>query len=154
MTLCLFLCTACVSVKLTPDVEKSKHVAYPPPSNNFEEISVPPADRAWKSRKTGNVISYFTECSPTAVSLEALRDGVLQSMPKAQILSSEVVQHDDREALDSVVEGRVEGVPVQMSLLVYQRNGCRYTLSYSARKEGFETELSEFQRFERGFRAP
>lgn len=148
------LLSSCVSVKLTPDVQKAKGLSYRAPGGTFYEVSLAAADKAWKSSKTGNTISYFSECSSSPLSLEQLRDDVLSSLPKAQVLASDVVQHDDREALLSLIEGRLEGIPMRISLLVYQKNGCRYSLSLTGRKNLFDQELDEFTAFEKGFKAP
>ncbi len=113
-----------------------------------------PADHAWKSSKTGNIISYFSECNPTSIPLERMRDDVMASLPKSNLLSSDVMTFDDREALKSLIEGRVDGIPVRASVLVYQKNGCRYSLNFSGRAEFFDSEFEEYQRFERRFRAP
>lgn len=146
--------SSCVSVKLTPDVQKAKGLSYRAPGGAFSEVSLPAADKAWKSSKTGNTISYFSECSGGTPSLEQMRDDVMGSLPKAQILASDVIQHDDREGLLSLIEGRLEGIPMRISLLVYVKNGCRYSLSLTGRKTVFDSELPEFTAFEKGFKAP
>lgn len=148
------LLSACVSVKLTPDVQKAKGLSVEAPGGAFSEVSVAAADRAWKSSKTGNTISYFSECSASGANLEQMRDDVLASLPKAQVLASDIVQHDDREGLLSLIEGRLEGIPMRISLLVYVKNGCRYSLSLTGRKAVFDQDLNEFTRFQKGFKAP
>ena len=144
----------CVSVKLSPEIQKSKGVSIVTLSSNFLEISLAPADRAWKSSRTGNTISYFSECSTTYIPLEQLRDDALGSLPKGQLIESKVTQIDEREALASSMWGKIEGINVKMSQLVYQKNGCRYSLSYTGREDQFDLEQSEFQKFIQGFHAP
>jgi hypothetical protein len=143
-----------VSFKLSPDVTKSRKVVFTNPAAPFAPTDIAPADQAWKSSKTGNTISYFSECSRDQVPLERMRDDVLLSMPEAKVVSNESRNFDDREALDSTIEGKLEGIPVRIRLLVYQKNGCRYSLSYSCRTSTFDREVSSYQEFEKGFRAP
>jgi hypothetical protein len=149
---CLSL-SSCVSVKLAPEVEKSTRTVFTPPAG-FVEAKIPPADQAWKSPKTGNTISYFSECGNLASSLEQTRDDVLATLPKSKLISSQTIEHDEREALDSLLEGKVEGIPIKMALFLYQKNGCRYSLSYTGRKSLFDQELEQFRGFQKGFRAP
>ena len=148
------LLTACVSVKLGPEVQKSKGISYSSPSSTFSEVSLAPADRAWKSNQTGNTISYFSECSSVYAPLEQMREDALGSLPKSQLLDSKTVQQDDREALLSLMEGKVEGIGVKMSQLVFQKNGCRYSLNYIGRQDQFAKELPNFDQFIKGFHAP
>lgn len=152
--LMLPLLASCVSVKLSSGVEKAKGVVVPAPGGAFEDVRLLPADRAWKSARTGNTISYFTECSSTLVPLERMRDDYLSNLPESKLVRSENLRHDGREALSSVLEGVVEGIPVKVSLFLYQKSGCRYSLVYTARSSLFDQETAEFSRFREGFSAP
>ena len=147
------ICSSCISVKLTPSIEKAKNIRFNTPGGSFEPAEIVPADQAWKSKTTGNTISYFSECVPGPVNLERMRDDVLLSLPSARIISSELKPFDGREGLTSLIEGKVDGIPVRMMLLVYQKNGCRYSLSLSGRSETFNEEINVYQRFTLGFKA-
>ena len=152
--LALFSVSGCISVNLNKETPKSKGLSVSAPGTPFQGISLPAADRAWKSDRTGSTISYFSECQSSLTSPERLRDDALLSLPNAKILDSQPLEFDGREALRSSAEGKVEGVPVKLSLLTYQKNSCRYTLSYVARANVYNQELSSFDSFIKGFSAP
>jgi hypothetical protein len=152
--LAVFAVSGCISVNLNKDTPKSKGLSVSAPASPFRDISLPAADRAWKSDRTGSTISYFSGCQSSLTSPERLRDDALASLPSAKVIDSQSLEFDGREALRSSAEGKVEGVPVKLSLLTYQKNGCRYTLSFVARASVYSQELSMFDGFIKGFSAP
>ncbi|MFN7729555.1 MAG: hypothetical protein ACK5P7_10405 [Bdellovibrio sp.] len=154
LVLPLFSVSGCISVNLNKDTPKSKGLVVSAPASPFRDISLPAADRAWKSDRTGSTISYFSECQASLASPERLRDDALASLPGAKVIDSQSFDFDGREALRSSAEGKVEGVSVKLSLLTYQKNGCRYTLSFVARANVYNQELLIFEGFIKGFSAP
>jgi len=144
----------CISVNLTKEIPKSKGLRVSPPSSPFREAALAAADQAWKSDATGSTISYFSECAAAPTTPERLRDDALASLPAAKILESQTLEFDGREALRSQAEGKVEGIALRVSLLTYQKNSCRYTISYAARSSVFSQELGRFDDFLKGFSAP
>lgn len=144
----------CISVNLTKETPKSKGIHAMAPGGPFREAALVAADQAWKSETTGSTISYFSECATAITTPERLRDDALASLPSAKLLESQSLEFDGREALRSQAEGKVEGIPVRVSLLTYQKNSCRYTISYAARVSVFSQELGRFEDFLKGFSAP
>ncbi len=154
---CIFLglsLPGCVSFNVGKEIPKSKGVLVREPGRPFREVVLAGADRAWKSDSSGNTISYFSECSNQPSTLERFRNDSLVSLPGASIRESKSIDFDGREGLHSLVEGKVDGIPVRLSLVNYQKNGCSYALTYVARPALFESEVAEFNRFTEGFKAP
>lgn len=161
LNLYLFFCisfsllTACVSVQLPgSENKKSKGVNILEPSSPFQKIDLAGADEGWKSQNTGNTISYYSDCSNLNLSLERQREDTLTALPQSQVLSSQLIQHDNREALLTEAEGSLEGIPMQMIFVNYTKNACRYTLTYAGRKTKINQERSVFEKFKTGFHAP
>ncbi|WP_277576826.1 hypothetical protein [Bdellovibrio svalbardensis] len=146
----------CVSVQLPGGkVTSAKDVQLSEPKSPFEKIKAVNADRAWLSSKTGNTISYLSECGgPGDMSLQAIENESLSAMNKLQTVSSETLIYNGREARQSISKGELDGVPVQMALLIFKKNGCTYTMTYGGLQKQFPMELNDFEKFKVDFKAP
>lgn len=89
------------------------------------------------------------------LTLEKIRDDLVFSLSEAKVVESKTLEFDNREALSSEIEGKTEGIEMAVSALIYQKNGCRYTLTYSGRKNLMvDKEKLTFEAFKKGFHAP
>lgn len=147
---------ACVSVKIpTGSGTPAKDIKFDKPASPYEEIKVISGDRAWLSSKTGNTISFLSDCNgssdPTLQQLESEPLGVLD---KLKIIETKTITYNGREALNTEAQGEVDGVAVKTTLLVFKKNNCNYTLSYGGLLKNFENEKKHFQTFAENFKAP
>lgn len=155
LLLLLFLAhTSCVTVKLGNEVEKSRGLALTTPASPFQEVNFSGVDQSWKSQKTGNMISYFSECGGPPLSLDKVQQEGMRSLQNSELVQSTTITHDGREALSSLIHGKSEGISLFLSTLIYQKNGCRYTLTYSGQLNQYEQEASHFDKFKQEFKAP
>lgn len=153
--LALFL-SSCVSVKLGDSkIASAKGVRFSSPGFPFKQIKVANSDRSWLSEKTGNTISFLSECgSNVDLSISQIETDSLSALNKVEVLQAEVTEYNGREAHKTLVTGELDGIPVQLALLVFKKNNCNYTLSYSGVKKNFASEESYFQNFINDFKAP
>jgi len=157
----LFVCIlslllgSCVSVQLPGGkVTPAKGVEYTDPSSPFKDFKASNADKAWISEKTGNTISYLSECGGSnEPSLQQIESDSLSAITDVTVDSHELM-FNGRAARQSVSRGKIDGVPVKMELLVFKKNGCNYTLSYGGVEKQFETEQKYFEKFKENFKAP
>ena len=150
------LLSSCVSVNLPGGkVTSAKDVQFAEPGTPFKSIKAANADRTWLSKKTGNTISYLSECGGTAdPSLQSVETESLSALNKMQILSTDATTYNGREARQTLANGQLDGVPVQILLLIFKKNGCTYTLSYGGIEKQFSAELRQFESFKASFKAP
>ena len=153
MTLVL---SSCVSVQLpSGKVTQAKDVQYKEPGEPYAAIKTQNADKTWLSSKTGNTISYLSECGGTGdSSLQSIEGESLSAMSDLQVVKSEELTYNGREARQTIAAGSVDGVSVQIILLIFKKNGCTYSLSYGGLKKQFSRELPFFEFFKQEFRAP
>lgn len=151
----IFGTASCVSVNLpTTTGKKADGVAATAPGAPFRELASS-ADKAWISDKTGNTISFISECGSKAdPSLQQLRDESMNALVNPKISGEKTFSYNGREALEATGSGTVDGVAVTLRLVLLKKNGCQYTLSYGGVSNGFETETSYFTKFVEGFKAP
>ncbi len=147
---------ACVSVDLKPKaVTKSKSYQFQDPPKYFGKMESDQADFVWQNPKNGNTIAVLSECSETRdPSLSNLESETVNALTAPQILHTENVHFADRGALQSLVEGQVDGVNVKMEILTLKKNSCSYTLSYIGRSKTFEQDQKIFSQFLKGFVIP
>ncbi|WII72403.1 hypothetical protein QJS83_00795 [Bdellovibrio sp. 22V] len=147
---------SCVSVKLPGGkVTSAKDVTFTAPPSPFQEIKADSSDKAWLSGKTGNTISFLSECGGGAdPSLEQLEVDSLGAINKVKVLQSDETMFNGRAARQSTAQGQIDGVSVQMALLVFKKNGCNYTLSYGGVAKQFSVEEDVFEKFKQSFKAP
>lgn len=148
--------TGCVSVKIPTSAapEKAKNVSYKAPNAPFKSSNSASSDAMWVSSKTASTITYFTSCSSSEPQLKTIRSTAFASLENTDISKEESILLNDREALKSNIEGKLEGVPVKIQFIVFKKNSCSYHLSYVSLKENFEKELEQFTVFVRNFKAP
>ena len=152
----ILLLGGCVSIELPGSKSKpAQNVAYNPPHAPFRDLKGGGFDKAWLSEKTGNTIAYISDCgNGNDPSLQQIEAESLSSLNNLQTLSSEEVSFNGRAALSSTSAGTLDGVPVRLSLLVFKKNGCNFTLSYGGTEKQFSSEVSQFEDFKRNFKAP
>lgn len=133
----------------------AKDLDFKTPSTPFKEITISNSDKAWLSDTTGNTISYLSECGGSSeLSLQQIETDSLSALSNLEVLKVEEFTYNARAARQSLSQGQIDGVPVQISILVFKKNGCNFTLSYGGTKKNFEAEKHFFDMFKDGFKAP
>lgn len=149
--------SGCVSVKIgSGETEKAKNVRFTQPARPFVEWESPVADRGWQSERTGNTISYLSECraNQSLPDLNVLEREAVAPLDAVKELRREQILFDGRAAILAEHAGTVDGVPVQLQTLVLSKNGCAYTLTYGGEKSVYPQEVAVFEAFRSSFRAP
>jgi len=146
----------CVSVNIKPKTLKhSTEYKYQAPASIFQKLENDQTDLAWQNQKSGNTIAVLSECSdvrdPSLADLEAETS---QALNEPQVLKTQNLNFEDREALRSLIEGKLDGISVKMDVLTFKKNSCSYTLTYMGRSQGFEKDLATFESFIQGFKVP
>lgn len=147
---------SCVSVQLpSSSGRKAERVEFQAPSSPFQAFKAEGADQAWVSERTGNTISYLSDCfSKIDPHIDQLLAESLNTLSKLKILEQSSPSYNGREARRATAEGELDGVPIRVRLLVLKKNDCNYTLSYTALPKNFEQEEKAFELFLERFKAP
>ena len=146
----------CVSIELPGGKSKpAKDVVWTAPGSDFKELKDGVYDKAWISSKTGNTISYLSDCGATSEpTLQQLETESLSSLNDLKVVVNDGISFNGRAARSSTASGTLDGVPVRVSLLVFKKNGCNYTLSYGGLEKQFAAEERAFENFKNNFKAP
>lgn len=148
---------SCVSVKIPmgdSGKTRSSHVQFVPPPSPFSSIQAELADQQWTSARTGNSISFLSECKiRNEPSLEVLEKEVLSALDQV-VVKRESLIFNEREALRIRATGKLDGVGVEIDSLIFKRNTCSYTLTFGGRKGSLASEQNLFDKFLKEFKAP
>lgn len=156
VSITIFILAGCVSVNLPGSkAERADNVNFQEPAHPFQSLTVRGTDKAWVSKETGNTISYTSDCNnPSDPNLEQLQMDSLNAMSDLKIVSTTELDFNNRSARLATADGTLDGVPVKMTLLVFKKNNCNFTLSYGGVTKNFSAEHNHFEDFKRGFQAP
>lgn len=151
-----FAMSACVSVSISqPPPSKAKKVSFTEPQTPFAAFSTENADKAWQSEKTGATIAYLSECQGNMdTQLKTVESESLTAITRPVVLSSKTGLFNERESIETLAEGSIDGIHVKISLVVFKKNGCNFTITYMGRKTRFDSELNLFSRFKESFVVP
>lgn len=147
--------SSCVSVGLKQKAaDKSKSYSFTQPSGNFEKIKSVQADLAFQDPTTGHTIAMISECSDSLdPSIESLESEITSSIQNAKAISQTEVMTNSRSGRHSLFSGTMDGVPVNIEILVFKKSSCAYTLTLMGREKGFENQRKYFENFKKGFKA-
>lgn len=154
--LILFIFTGCVSVSLpSADLKRAKDVHFSEPKAPFKPLKESLADKAWISTATNNTISYLSNCNTNSdTSIEQMRNDSITVLDKVHIQEEKNIDYNGRVALLTNAIGEVDGIAVQIKILIFKKNNCSYTLTYSGTKKRFTKEGQFFDSFVESFKAP
>lgn len=155
-SLSLLFAVGCVSVNLKPKAAvHSTEYKFQAPDSSFRKIDGQQTDIAWQNEKSGNTIAVLSECSETRdPSLADLESEVSEVLTDSRVIKTENLTFEDRAALRSLVEGKIDGVSASVDVLTFKKNSCAYTLTYMGRSQGFEKDRGVFETFLKGFKVP
>jgi hypothetical protein len=147
---------ACVSVNLGPKPgQRSTEVALKPPSVPYEELRKTAADGAWQNKSNGNTISYYSSCKDaTDPAIDVVMRELFMEVRDLKTITTSNRIFNGREAQETEVEGKLDGVMTRIHALVFKKNGCTYTLSHIGLPRSFEQDRSRFNDFVGSFQAP
>ncbi len=119
-----------------------------PPS--WQRVEVSHAAIAFRDEAAGLTVAANARCKLDGedVPLNALTQHLFLQFTDRKTVEERVVPFDGREALHTVIEAKLDGVPKRFDVWVLKKDGCVYDL-FAITPPGRESQ--EFDRFARGF---
>ncbi len=154
--LLFFVSTACVSVNLSsPKFPKADNVKFKNPQGSFSKTeSENNLDALWISNQTKSTIGFYSICNKNLPPLRNARSNSLNGIEGPEIIKEELIRFNGREALKSIIQGKLEGFLFKIESILFIKNSCLFEISYVSYKENFDQEHNEFQQFLQGFSVP
>lgn len=140
---------SCVSVQIGPKKgEPAKNIKFKPPPEPFVSIDSSDVDYGWKNGINSTSISFRSVCNdgvdPT---LDSIQQSLIYGLENVQIQKSQRIPFKEREALNSVVVGKLDGIITKMEFVILKKNNCTFTFSYIALEKTFSLDQPAFKNF-------
>ncbi len=120
---------------------------------NFNRVGLNDNDLAFVATDSPHSIALNSTCEGYGdASLQVLTQHLLMGFTDRQLVSHEVRQMDGRESLRSHYMAKLDGVPIELLLVVLKKNGCVYDFTYLSPRGRFEEKLSSFEQLLSQFR--
>lgn len=147
--------SSCISVKVPFEAStKADNVNYKNPDEPFSTLDTDAADSAWISDKTGNTISFLSECKDQKEKLEDVAQESVKAIEKLRILKKQKIEISQQEAFEIIATGIVNESRIKTIVTTVKNNKCVFTLSYGGLEKNFNEELAYYEKFKRGFKVP
>ena len=131
--------------------EKSNSITVSAPTAPYETADSKHVDQGWIHPKNGSTISYLSDCGDSAdVSLKQMELMALNGLYNLKIMDQADLTFSERKALRTKAQGEVDGVLVNVDLLVLKKNGCRYTFTLTGFPQTFSQAQNDFNQFLKG----
>ncbi len=111
-------------------------------------------DLAWSHDGSGAVIQVNSSCDPALdIPLAALTNHLLIGFTDREIAAQEVIELDGREAMQTHVTAKLDGVTRELLLTVLKKNTCVYDFALvAAPGSSFQSARSAYDSLLSGFR--
>ena len=118
----------------------------------WERVQVPQNDLAWYTPDTGHALSVNASCDQHEdAPLDVLTRHLLSGFTERQEVSHETVVLDEREGLRSHYQAKLDGVPVELLLLVLKKDRCVYDFTYVAPLGRYAERVGDLESLVQGF---
>lgn len=121
---------------------------------SWSEIKVTENDMAYFHREYGAVIQANSTCRADYedASLATLTSHLYNGLTDRKIITSQQRTVDKRAALYTELYARLDGVSIQVAILILKKNECVFDFAYFTRPSNFGAGIGDFHRFIFGFR--
>ncbi len=155
MLVVLVVAGGCRHAELRDGVFSKSHVRYrigQLPAG-WRRASLRENDLAWIFDTTGHSIAVNSTCQGYEdAPLPVLTQHLLMGFTDRHSMGQQDFTLDGREALRSHYRARMDGVPVELLLVVMKKNNCIYDFTYVSPDGRFEEKLPDFERVLQGFK--
>jgi hypothetical protein len=122
------------------------------PGEGWQRLKLDRADIAWHHPQLGAGLLVNSACEGVQDSpLIGLTNELLIGTTEREIVEQTTLPWSRREALESIVTGKLDGVPRKRALFVLKKDGCVYDIVYDAPPASFDAGLAAYRRVRDGF---
>ncbi len=122
------------------------------PGAGWRQLRLPSANVAWFNDALSASLMANSHCDGVKdAPLSGLTEDLLMGITDRAVVSQTVRPCSRREALETVVTGKLDGVERKLAVLVLKKDGCVYDIVLGAAPAQFEQALAAFGRVRDGF---
>jgi hypothetical protein len=152
-TIFLLGLAGCASSGFQDNVYRDAHVCYRvgPLDASWHRFNVSDCNVAFRHVDGGSILANGRCSGIKDVPLDVLTNQAVIGLEDKQEHSREVITLDGRAALRTRMSATLDGVPVELDLVVLKKDNCTYDLQLVAGQKVFAERESDFWRFVEGF---
>jgi hypothetical protein len=121
---------------------------------HWQRVYLKDNDLAFSEVDTGRALSINSTCEGhDDPPLPVLTRHLLMGFTERQEQSQQLISMDGREALRSRYTAKLDGVPVELELVVLKKDGCVFDFTYVAPPGQAELRMADFDALLAGFHA-
>ncbi len=149
------LCPGCRHAELKSGVFTKGGVQYrvgeiPP---DWNQVGLRENDLAFVSKDKAHSMAVNSTCEGHEdASLQVLTQHLLAGFTERQLVNQEARPMDGRDSLRSHYIAKLDGVPIELLLVVMKKDGCVYDLTYLSPRGRFEDKRADFEQLLDRFR--
>ncbi len=147
--------TACGGATFDGHIYRGDGFAFQIPSQpaHYRRMSHSGDELAWQDTKSGGHVLLAGRCGTDRddVPLVALTRHLFLQFTERKTIQQEVLPFDNREAMHTMMDAKLDGVPMRYDAWVLKKDGCIYDLLYFNAPGRFEAGLADFRRVLGGF---
>jgi len=139
---------SCASGHLTDNRFEDEHVSYVigVPGGDWQRMKLEKADVAWHSPRLAAGLFVNSTCEGVQdAPLIGLTNELLIGSTEREVISQELMPFSRREALETIMTCKLDGVLRKRALFVLKKDGCVYDVVYDAAPEHFEEGLAGYR---------
>jgi hypothetical protein len=123
------------------------------PARGWRAIDAAPAAVAYRNESTNASMMVNARCGLDGddVPLLALTNHLFLMFTDREIERQEVVPFDEREAMHTLIDAKLDGVPMRYDVWVLKKDGCVYDLLYLAPRDSFGEAHASFESLRQSF---
>lgn len=149
------LLSSCISVRVPFEASsKADNIEFQAPGAPFILLEANIADHAWISEKTGNTLSYLSECKTHSDKIEEFALDSVKAIEKAQIQHRGEIEINGKKGYEIIAVGFMDKAHVKMVVTTLRHGNCFVNLSYGGLEKNFSREIDHYQEFKKRFKAP
>lgn len=121
------------------------------PGEGWKDIPIKTGNAAWLQEATQATLLVNSHCEGVDdAPLAALTRHLTFGMTDRQVLSEKPITLSRREALETVLTAKLDGVPRKMKILVLKKDGCVYDVVFASPLDAFDAALPAYDRVKAG----
>jgi hypothetical protein len=121
---------------------------------HWQRVFVEGNDLAFSEADTGRALSINSTCEGhDDPPLPVLTRHLLMGFTEREEQSQQLISLDGREAMRSRHTAKLDGVPVELELVVLKKDGCVFDFTYVAPPGQAEARMADFEALLSGFHA-
>lgn len=134
-----------------PHVNQRKGFRVQVPRAGWEFADSDGADLTLRDTRSSATMAVSASCPGETGPLPSLVRHLFFGLRDVRQLRHGSITLDGAAGVDTMVTGRLDGVPVQVRSVVIRRNGCLYDLLFLAHPDTFGSQSETFDAFLRGW---